>query len=103
MTRFLLGAVVGALAFVVGSVAQIASTSPPIPIPLPLPMGGTGSVIGPIAGQSTVGALPTCNAAAKGQILFVTDSLLPALGVTIAAGGAVNVLVFCNGTSWIAG
>jgi hypothetical protein len=74
-----------------------------LPIPLPMGMGGTGNTTGAQAGQSTVSTLPTCNATTKGQIFFVTDSLLPALGTAIAGGGTVNVLVFCSGTTWFPG
>ncbi len=74
-----------------------------IPLPLPTGMGGTGNTTGSKSSIVTVGTLPTCNAASAGLIMMVTDSLLPALGVAVAAGGAVNVMVFCNGTNWIAG
>ena len=85
------------------SAAQQATVSPPIPVPLPIGMGGTGTAVGPTIGQSTVGTLPACSVSNKGQVLFVTDALAPVLGVSIVAGGAVNVMVFCNGASWIAG
>ena len=48
-----------------------------------------------------VGALPAATNANKGQFLIVTDALLPALGAIIIGGGAVNTLVFSNGTNWI--
>lgn len=51
----------------------------------------------------TAASLPTCNAASTGVVYQVTDSLLPALGIVVAGGGAVSVLVRCNGTSWLVG
>jgi hypothetical protein len=45
--------------------------------------------------------LPTCTAALEGQIYEVTDALLPAALAVVAGGGAVRVLVFCNGSTWI--
>lgn len=51
--------------------------------------------------SSTVGNLPTCNASLQGQIMLVTDGLLPTFLVAVAAGGAVKVPVVCNGAGWI--
>lgn len=48
-------------------------------------------------------ALPACTAGNIGVVYRVTDSLLPALGVIVAGGGAVAVLVRCNGTSFLVG
>jgi hypothetical protein len=50
----------------------------------------------------TVAALPTCNAAAKGQRRFVTDSNTVVYHATVAGGGANNVGVTCDGTNWYA-
>lgn len=50
-----------------------------------------------------VGSLPTCNAAAQGSRLYVTDANAPTFNAVIAAGGAVIVPVFCNGANWLAG
>lgn len=50
---------------------------------------------------TTVGALPTCNSAARGVMYFVTDSLTPVALATVVAGGAVQIGVTCNGTAWI--
>jgi len=72
----------------------------PPPNPLPLSMGGTGNGIGPSVPSSTVSGLPAASTRA-GQLFFVTDALTPALGVTVIGGGAVNVVVFSNGTNWI--
>lgn len=47
----------------------------------------------------TVATLPT---GTQGDTAFVTDSLLPSFGATIAGGGAVVQEVFYNGTNWIA-
>jgi hypothetical protein len=49
---------------------------------------------------TTVGALQTCNSTNKGGLQSVTDSLAPAWGVTVAAGGSAYALVTCNGTNW---
>jgi len=51
--------------------------------------------------RSAIGSLPTCNAAAEGTLFGVTDALIPAALATVAAGGAVHVSVYCNGTNWI--
>ena len=108
MNRFFPGAMFGlmlGLTFGLGMIAmaQNMSVYPPVPVPLPQTMGGTGNTTGATATQSTVGGLPACNVSTKGQIWFVTDALLPALGVIVANGGAINVMVFCNGTNWVAG
>lgn len=61
-------------------------------------------IINPTVMQVTSGAfstLPTCNAGVKGTLYIVTDALAPAFGAIVAAGGAVNVLVYCNQTNWI--
>jgi len=74
-----------------------------IPIPLPAPMGGTGMVAGGHGTAfTTVAGLPAASNANKGQFFVVTDALLPAIGAIIVGGGAVNTLVFSNGTNWIA-
>lgn len=66
-------------------------------------MGSSSNSASPVRPTTTVGSLPTCNAAARGAMYIVTDSLLPASLVAIAAGGAVVAPVICNGTSWIVG
>lgn len=53
--------------------------------------------------NTTVAALPACTAANSGVVYRVTDSLVPALGASVAGGGAVAVLVRCNGTAWLVG
>ena len=50
---------------------------------------------------TTVSGLPSCATGNKGAMYFVTDSLLPAALSVVSAGGAVQVGVTCNGTSWI--
>lgn len=63
-----------------------------------------GSVMACAAPQrptTVVGSLPTCNSGTKGAMYFVTDTLLPAALAIVAAGGAVQVGVTCNGTNWI--
>lgn len=55
-------------------------------------------------GTVAVGSLPTCNAAARGTHYFVTDSnaasFTAGIGAIVAAGGATNVPVVCDGTNW---
>jgi hypothetical protein len=55
-------------------------------------------------GVVAVGSLPTCNAAAKGARHFVNDSnaasFTAGIGAIVAAGGATNVPVVCDGTNW---
>lgn len=58
---------------------------------------------GNIPPSTTVGSLPACAAATTGWVYSVTDALAPALGIAVAGGGAVTVLVRCNGTSWLVG
>lgn len=65
------------------------------------PIGATTTTITvtPVA----VGALATCNSGAKGKHSFVTDSnatLTAGIGAVVAAGGANNVPVVCDGTNW---
>lgn len=52
---------------------------------------------------TTVATLPTCNSGAAGRIAFVTDALTPAALATLIGGGAVPVLAFCNGSTWVVG
>jgi len=54
-------------------------------------------------GTTTVGSLGTCNAGAKGVRWFVSDANATTFASTVAAGGANNVPVVCNGTNWIIG
>jgi hypothetical protein len=51
-------------------------------------------------GAVAVASLPTCNAARKGSRYFVTDSNTVVFHATVAAGGANNVGVTCDGTNW---
>lgn len=63
------------------------------------------TIIGqPFVPQSVIAsALPTCSTANTGVVYRVTDSLLPALGIVVAGGGAVAVIVRCNGTAFLVG
>lgn len=49
---------------------------------------------------TTVAALPACVAGTDGWIKRVTDANAPAWNATVAAGGAVKVLVMCDGANW---
>ena len=48
----------------------------------------------------TVATLPTCNTAAKGRALAVSDATSPTYNGALTGGGGVSVPVYCNGTSW---
>lgn len=62
---------------------------------------GSNTVNLPVAPLATVAALPTCSAGNKGAIYMVTDALTPVALATVVGGGAVSVLVACNGSNWI--
>lgn len=62
--------------------------------------GSTTPIQGPIIG-STVAALPACNAASKGKEYMLNDATTPAWNATVVGGGAVVIIVFCNGTNWV--
>lgn len=49
---------------------------------------------------STVAQLPVCDAQHIGVLRTVTDAAAPTFNATVAGGGAVRVLVLCNGTVW---
>lgn len=56
-----------------------------------------------LTSPTVVASLTTCNAGAKGKRWFVTDSnatTTAGIGAVVAGGGANNVPVFCDGTSW---
>ena len=50
---------------------------------------------------STIAGLPACNAGAEGLVYGVADALLPVALATIASGGLVHVIAYCNGSIWI--
>lgn len=49
----------------------------------------------------TVATLPTCNASRNGLIYTVTDALAPTIAGIVVGGGAVTLIVHCNGTNWV--
>ena len=51
----------------------------------------------------TVATLPSAVTSGKGSRSFVTDALAPVFGATVAAGGAVAVPVYSDGTNWKVG
>ena len=51
----------------------------------------------------TVATLPSAVTSGKGARSFVTDALGPTFGSTVAAGGAVAVPVYSDGTNWKVG
>ena len=63
-------------------------------------VNASGVNLGP--GTTTVGALPSCNAAAAGQEYLVSDASSPTWGATLSGGGSTQVLALCNGSSWTA-
>ena len=71
-------------------------------IPLNLTAAGTGTVkvnsVAEVAVSSTVAGLPATPAV--GMLTRVTDATAPAVGSTVAGGGAAAALVWYNGTNW---
>lgn len=53
--------------------------------------------------NATVVGLPVCNASRSGLVYLVTNALLPTVLSVVVGGGSVQVLVHCNGTSWVVG
>jgi hypothetical protein len=51
----------------------------------------------------TVSTLPAAATAGNGARAYVTDALGPVFGSTVAAGGAVSVPVYSDGTNWKVG
>ena len=51
----------------------------------------------------TVATLPSAVTSGKGARSFVTDALGPTFGATVAAGGAIAVPVYSDGTNWKVG
>lgn len=51
--------------------------------------------------NSSVGALPACTASQNKVIRQVTDALTPTVGATVVGGGAVIILIHCNGANWV--
>ena len=62
----------------------------------------TDNIIPPLTNY-TVATLPSAVTSGKGARSFVTDALLPTFGSTVAAGGAVAVPVYSDGTNWKVG
>lgn len=62
--------------------------------------GGTISGITLSTATYTTSTIPTCNTAAKGQIVTVTDATSPTYNGTYSGSGAVIVPVQCDGTNW---
>jgi hypothetical protein len=71
-------------------------------IPLNLTAAGTGTVkvnsVAEVAVSSTVAGLPATPAV--GMLTRVTDASAPAVGSTVAGGGAAAALVWWNGSNW---
>lgn len=69
-------------------------------------IGNAGAYVGGTyvqTGAVAVGSLPACGAGTKGARHFVTDAnaaFTAGIGAVVAAGGANNVPVTCDGTSW---
>ena len=62
----------------------------------------TSGVVPPLT-TYTVATLPSAVTSGKGARSFVTDALGPTFGATVAAGGAVAVPVYSDGTNWKVG
>jgi hypothetical protein len=71
-------------------------------IPLNLTAAGTGTVkvnsVAEVAASSTVANLPATPVV--GMLTRVTDATAPAVGSTVAGGGAAAALVWWNGSNW---
>jgi len=71
-------------------------------IPLNLTAAGTGTIkvnsVAEVVVSSTVAGLPA--APVVGMLTRVTDALAPAVGMTVAGGGAAAALVWYNGANW---
>jgi hypothetical protein len=50
--------------------------------------------------NTTVGALPACNAGSKFQSYVVSDANAPTYNATLAGGGAVVAVAVCDGLTW---
>ncbi len=70
--------------------------------------GATLSIVSPtISGLMalaayTVSGLPACNAAATGDLAYVSDALAPTFNATLSGGSSTKTLAFCNGSNWTA-
>ncbi len=53
--------------------------------------------------SSLVANLPACNGLTNGVIYTVTNALAPTIAGIVVGGGAVTLLVHCNGTNWVVG
>ena len=62
----------------------------------------TSGVVPPLTNY-TVATLPSAVTSGKGARSFVTDALGPTFGATVAAGGAIAVPVYSDGTNWKVG
>lgn len=77
------------------------ATSTGVTMPLTLAVTGATTLTGGSAlGTKTVGTLPTASSNTYLEFV-VTDSLAPAVGSTVAAGGSAKCKVISNGTNWI--
>lgn len=47
-------------------------------------------------------ALPACAAGNDGLTRYINDAASPSWNATVTGGGAVKVMVYCNGTNWTA-
>lgn len=59
------------------------------------------SVVRP--GQFTVATLPSAATMGDGARASVTDALAPTFGATVAAGGAIHIPVYSDGSNWKVG
>lgn len=50
--------------------------------------------------ETTVSALPACNATTLGQMRAVSDATAPTYNGTLTGGGTVHVFTYCDGSAW---
>lgn len=88
-----------------GNPASIAAVGSDANINVSLAPKGTGTVqaLGPVQLMNyTVATLPACTAANHYSMAAVTDAVAPAYNAALTGGGAINIPVFCTGSSWTA-
>ena len=69
-------------------------------VPGSLTVAGTITLPGPYSAAGT--AAPTCNSAAKGEMIYATDITTLTYNATYVSGGSNTGPLFCNGTNWTA-
>jgi len=86
-----------------GNAPKVAASGSDTNIDLELAGKGTGAAYtsnGLRLKKTTVSGLPTCNAAAEGTMIAVTDATSTTFNAALAGSGANHVVAYCNGTGW---